>query len=617
MLSWAEALLVVSIGACAHLAALRLWLSASDRGPSRYAAGWALAAVVFSSARLVQVTTTEPATAVLAARIQLGATPFLVWGLHRLVGAVTGYQPGRVARAATFALASALALGAHLTPYFVDPAPVPRLVAGEPYLGLRPGPLLGFVGLVNALGILWCIQRVARSPELAWREKRDFGLALGLYTAMGISSLVSALELAPIEGALEYGPLVLAIGISRLLALRQRRLADELEQQIAASADARRESETRLRRVIENAPIGILTVNADGGLDQANRALLALLGSTREQFESAFNVADEENARSSGFSAMFARALASGEVLTSEFEFDTWWGKRLHTRTTVSPYRDGQGVAGAIAIVEDITEQRTIEKRLQRAQRLEAVGQLAAGIAHEINNPMAYVRSNLSVLGEELAALEKDCASSQAPSLETRSRIRFLERRRAEALANVERTVAIVRDLREFSRTSGGVGGVVDANAQLEHAARLAGARTDGLAEVALELGAVPPVAIDASQLRQVLLNLLTHAQQAAGARGHVRAATRAGEGCVLISVHDDGPPIRPEERERLFEPFALTRGESEPTLGLYVSQQIVREHEGRIDVLSGDAHGTTFVVRLPTAAEEGSEAAEDSAAAR
>jgi signal transduction histidine kinase len=73
----------------------------------------------------------------------------------------------------------------------------------------------------------------------------------------------------------------------------------------------------------------------------------------------------------------------------------------------------------------------------------------------------------------------------------------------------------------------------------------------------------------------------------------------------VWISVHDDGPPIRPEERERLFEPFAVARGAGEPTLGLYVSQQIVREHDGKLEVLSSDRHGTTFVVRLPIAAEE------------
>jgi signal transduction histidine kinase len=168
----------------------------------------------------------------------------------------------------------------------------------------------------------------------------------------------------------------------------------------------------------------------------------------------------------------------------------------------------------------------------------------------------------------------------------------------------VQRTVSIVRDLRDFSRSSSGEREPVDVNAQLEHAARLASTRQDGASEVELELGAVPPVTVDVAQLRQVLLNLLTHAQQAAGPSGRVRATTGRAKGWVLISIHDDGPAILAEERERLFEPFAISRGAGEPTLGLYVTQQIVREHDGKLEVLSSDAHGTTFVVRLPAASE-------------
>jgi signal transduction histidine kinase len=306
-----------------------------------------------------------------------------------------------------------------------------------------------------------------------------------------------------------------------------------------------------------------------------------MLGSTRAQFESAFNVANEENAKRSGFSAMLERALHTGQVLSSEFEFDTWWGRRLTTHTTVAPHRDAAGaVIGALAIVEDVTERRALENRLQRAQHMEAVGQLAAGIAHEINNPMAYVRSNLTVLGEELAALGKaqlggDGAEPSEPAPPSASALLArLEELRTRSLASVQRTVSIVRDLREFSRASHAERESVDVNALLEHAARLASSRRDGLGEIALELGEVPHVAIDSDQ--------------------------------VLISIHDDGPPVRPHERDRLFEPFAPSRGEhAEPTLGLYVSNQIVREHEGRIEVLSSESHGTTFVVRLPAAGPE------------
>jgi len=207
------------------------------------------------------------------------------------------------------------------------------------------------------------------------------------------------------------------------------------------------------------------------------------------------------------------------------------------------------------------------------------------------------------VLGEELAALGKAVAGADGAA--AGERIARLETLRKGSLESVQRTVSIVRDLREFSRASHAEREPVDVNALLEHAARLASSRRDGLGEIALELGNVSHVAIDSAQLLQALLHLLTHAQQAAGPRGHVRAATARAEANVLISIHDDGPPVRPEEREQLFEPFAASRGEhGEPTLGLYVSHQIVREHEGRIEVLSSESHGTTFVVRLPAVSE-------------
>jgi PAS domain S-box-containing protein len=605
----AEGLLLVSIGACTYLAMLQLWRGFRDEGPSRWAGAWSIFAVAFAAARLVQLTTDATATAISAARFELAVTPLLLWSLCRLVGSVCGHRPRRGELGAALVISVATTAAILLTDWFVLDAPRPaRDLFGEPFVAARFGPGLWLSAAQTGVAIFWCFWTLVRSRELSARERWGFGASLAIYAGMGVSSLLSAFGAVPTEGLLEYGPLVVSVGASRMLAVRQRRQERALEQLIAERVSALRESEARYREVIENAPIGFLAVDAGGQLVHANAALLAMLGSTRAQFEEGFDVANDASARRSGFSEMLERALATGEVLTGDFEFDTWWGRHLSTRASVAPWRDASGtIAGALAIIEDNTQRRAFERQLQRAQRLEAVGQLAAGIAHEINNPMAYVRSNLSVLGEELSALEKsqDERGAAAPA-EMRASLRDLEARRAEALASVQRTVSIVRDLRDFSRASAGEREVVDVNAQLEQAARLASTRGEGAREVALALGDVPRVAIDASQLRLVLLNLLSHAQQAAGASGRVRAATAAAEGWVLISVHDDGPPIRPEERSQLFEPFAASRGPQGPSLGLYVSQQIVREHDGRLEVLSSDGHGTTFVVRLPVANEEG-----------
>jgi PAS domain S-box-containing protein len=610
-----ESLLVFSIGASAYLALVRLWLGFPARGPSAWAGIWALLAVLFASARLAQLHAITADTAIAMARLYGACTPLMIASLVLFTRTLTAPR----APYAGLTIASALALAALmlLTPWFVsDRVIASSALNGRPYLGVDAGPWMPVVGGVIGVALAACLSMIWRSAMLPRFDKGLLGVSLAVYAAMGATTLASSVAWVASAGIGEYGPLLVAISTSCLLARRQAALEDDLERRFASHTQAREVSEARFRHVIEHAPIGFLVTNASGELDHANRALLAMLGSTREQFEGAFNVADDASAKRSGFSAMFARALASGEALSDEFEFDTWWGRRLHTRTTVSPYRDAAGtVIGALAIVEDITEQRAIENRLRRTQRLEAVGQLAAGIAHEINNPMAYVRSNLGVLAEELGALEKKLAESGTPSRpELSAQVRFLEGRRTEALASVERTVAIVRDLREFARASGGPGERVDVNALLEHAARLASTRVDGLSEVALELGDISPVAIDASQLRQVLFNLITQAQQAAGPSGHVRATTTRADGCVLICVHDDGPAIRPEERGRLFEPFAVARGAGEPTLGLYVSRQIVNENDGKLEVLSSETHGTTFAVRLPVAHDESSRSADPAA---
>jgi PAS domain S-box-containing protein len=476
-------------------------------------------------------------------------------------------------------------------------------LSGDPYISARSGPGLWVCALQTVVAIVWCFASLYRSGELNRREKNAFGASLSIYAAMGLSSLFRAFDWIQSEGVLEYGPLVVSIGASRVLAFRQRRLEASLQAQIEQRARELRESEARYRNVIENAPIGLLAVDASGKLVHANATLLAMLGSTRSEFEESFDVTDEYNAKVSGFAAMLERALRTGEFLAGDFEFDSWWGKHLSTHTSVAPWRDESGaIAGALALVENNTERRAFERQLERAQRLEAVGQLAAGIAHEINNPMAYVRANLSVLGEDLTRLAKALGDSPA-SAEARAQVDALEALRAASLVNVQRTVAIVRDLREFSRAAGGAREIVDVNAQLEQAARLASARGDGLHDIELALGDVPAVHVDPAQLRLALLSLLTHAQQAAGPGGHVRATTSSVDDAVLISVHDDGPPIPAAQRERLFEPFAVSRGGGEPTLGLYVTQQIVREHDGKLEVLSTGSHGTTFVVRLPAAA--------------
>jgi len=605
-LSASHALLVITIGACAYLGSLRMWAGRNDQGPIHWASAWALTALVFATARLVELNASEPYWAVAAARLECALGPLMTYALCAMVGSVSGWRPAGALGRAWAALACAFSALMLVTPWFItQQVTVGRDLSGNAFWCARGGPALALLPIAMGAALVWCLGRVRHSSELSRGERRLALLTLVVYAAMGISSVAEAMRWIPFPGVAEYAPLVVSLAAGRIIASRQLRLERLLAERVAARTAALRESESRYRDLIEAAPIGLLSIDVKGQLEHANAALLAMLGSTSAEFASSFNVASEENAQRSGFSAMLHRALSSGEALHEEFEFNTWWGKRIATRTLVSPYRDDSGtVVGALAVVEEITERRAAQQRLGHAQRMEAVGQLSAGIAHEINNPMAYVRANLGVLGEELRALAKDIAARD-PAAPQLARIAALLARVGPSLAAVERTVGLVRDLRDFSRASSLEREPTDVSALLDNAARLLSTRRDGLADVALECTGSLPVSADPGQLRLVFLNLLMHALRAAGPTGHVRAGcARVGDE-VLISIHDDGDAISPQERARLFEPLAPTRGAGEPTLGLYVSQQIVQEHDGRIEVLSGAGHGTTFVVRLPIARAE------------
>jgi signal transduction histidine kinase len=271
----------------------------------------------------------------------------------------------------------------------------------------------------------------------------------------------------------------------------------------------------------------------------------------------------------------------------------------------LTPLRGENGdVSGALGLVEDVTERRVLEEGLRRSQKLESIGQLAAGIAHEINNPMAFVRTNLAVLREEWHALEKDVRKIAAdPTLE----LRFSECESLidESLEGIERTISIARDMREFAHTGADHRADVELNPVVEACVRVASAHRKRGSAIEERYGEVPPVRGSAGQLRQVFLNLLVNALDVVGPQGRVVVETSCDGRSVVVRVRDDGPGILPEHRERLFDPFFTTKPAGEGTgLGLYISHQIVRGHGGEILVDSVPGSGASFEVRLPVASD-------------
>lgn len=262
---------------------------------------------------------------------------------------------------------------------------------------------------------------------------------------------------------------------------------------------------------------------------------------------------------------------------------------------------------------------RETQAALYQSEKLASLGQLAAGVAHEVNNPLAYVLNNLAVLRRDVhAALGLLDGYRAALAAADPGRTAGLARREEEidlaflrgnlgplfdkTLAGLHRVRGIVTNLRDFARLDEAEFKEADLNAAVASTLEiLAHEVRNKELTVRVCPQELPPVLGHAGKLNQVLLNLLANAVQACEPGGHVTVRTRAGPGEAVVEVQDDGCGIRPEHLPRLFEPFFTTKPVGQGTgLGLSVSYAIVRDHGGTIAVESTPGRGSTFRVRLP-----------------
>lgn len=255
-----------------------------------------------------------------------------------------------------------------------------------------------------------------------------------------------------------------------------------------------------------------------------------------------------------------------------------------------------------------VAERTAVQQRLRQAQKLEAIGRLSAGVAHEINNPMAFVRSNLNQLANAWKRLRSDLearSDAEPVSISLCECDDLLE----ETIEGVERTVSIVRDMKEFSHVGGDARIPADLRALVDTALRVASSHLAcGVTIERRDGDDIPPLFCRPNQLIQVLVNLVVNAIEAACPSGRVEVVTCREGDSVILQVEDTGPGMNAETRERLFDPFFTTKAVGEGTgLGLAISYEIVRSHGGEIRVVSASGAGTVMEVRLPL--ESGSDA--------
>jgi PAS domain S-box-containing protein len=257
--------------------------------------------------------------------------------------------------------------------------------------------------------------------------------------------------------------------------------------------------------------------------------------------------------------------------------------------------RQVRAVGDCLAVtVRDVTEQRETEARLRLNERLASIGRLAAGVAHEINNPLAFVSSNLGFIESELRRLP----------LSEDDRRELLEAL-SDAREGSERMRLIVQSLQSLSRGDAAVLKPLALHEVLESALRLASGRWSGGSRLVRDYGEVPRVLGNPVQLAQVFTNLLVNAAQALPpGGGEIRLVTRLlGDSVAVVEVRDTGCGIAAEHLERIFEPFFTTKPVGEGTgLGLSLCHDIIRGLGGVMTVDSLVGEGSTFRVFLPVA---------------
>ena len=416
----------------------------------------------------------------------------------------------------------------------------------------------------------------------------------------------------------------------------------------------------RLQHLIDHAPAIIYSVVASGDfkLTFVSNNALHMLG-----YRPADMIADPNfwfdhihPDDAPGIFPSLAQIFVEGER-TYEYRFRAADGNYRWMHDTLRLVRDRHGAPQeVIGSLTDITARKEIEESLARssaeqqlliarlqqsqaqliqAEKMASIGQLAAGIAHEINNPIGFVTANMGALKAYMGTLfgvidrYQDSVAAHAPAaallaqfaaVRSGADLAFLQQDAVdlmrESMDGLKRVRDIVQALEDFAHVGENAWRRADLHQGLDSTLDIVASELRGKATVEKQYGAVPPIHCMPAQLNQVFFNLLLNAGQAIAERGVITIRTGVEAGMAWVAIADSGAGIAPQHLNRIFEPFFTTKPVGSGTgLGLSLSYGIVTRHGGRLEVVSTPGAGSTFTVRLPIDAP--ADAPADASAAR
>jgi two-component system, NtrC family, sensor kinase len=442
----------------------------------------------------------------------------------------------------------------------------------------------GYTGPTKKL-VAFCPVKIADTPRRFW--------------SVAVVAPQSEVEEALSEGSLRLlllqGVVVLAVilGAAAIIWL-ENRWAGVLEAKVLAKTDALAKSEEKYRSLVESAEDLIFTVDRDICFQSLNTFTAKFFGGTPERFVGRpISSAFPENA-AAHLAELIDQVHRSGKSIREEFELPMG-DRSAWISANFMPVKTDAGEAGSIlGIARDITETKNLQRQLVNSEKLASLGTLAAGVAHEINNPLGVILGFCELL------LRKTPEGTQPyADLKTIERQGLLCKETVENLLSFARTE---KKRRQYS----------DLNGCLEEIAKIVRhlVEKNGI-EFILSLGKnLPPVKGDARQLQQVFLNLITNSISAMenGGMLTVRSFLERVSRRAVVQFQDTGTGIQSDQIDHIFEPFFTTKPEGQGTgLGLFVSYGIITSYGGTIECTSnpaatlGKEAGTTFTIKLPT----------------
>ena len=387
----------------------------------------------------------------------------------------------------------------------------------------------------------------------------------------------------------------------------------------------------RLAVTLESIGDGVIATDKKGKIVLMNKVAEELTGWTQEEAKDAplskvFNIINEINRTpcvnpiGKVLEKGIIIGLANNTVLISRD------GTERILADAGAPIHDkNNNIFGVVLIFRDVTEKRRMEQMLIQSEKMASIGTLASGVAHEINNPMGYIFSNLKTLEGYNKKLRNFCGHIQSffvdyskkeggnASILSEKFKKFKEENKVdfiledmksaieESLEGAEKVKRIVSNLRDFSRIEKPIIEYANINEGIEKTLNIIWNELKYKATIVKEFGDIPSINCDIQKLNQVFINILVNAVQAIEKQGTIKIKTYSENNSVIVQISDTGKGIPQKDINKIFDAFYTTKEPSKGTgLGLAISYKIIKEHNGVIEVKSEVGKGTTFTIKLP-----------------